>query len=78
VIPLPASRCANPSATWRAVIAVLREKAATFMLKHADSLELPLAGQGSDEPTVRLSLTDDVVQRFSNSARWRLGIPFRQ
>jgi hypothetical protein len=30
---------------------------------------------GSDEATVRLSLTDDVFLRSSNWARWQLGIP---
>jgi hypothetical protein len=28
-----------------------------------------------DEPTVRLSLTDDVFRRSSTLARWPLGIP---
>jgi hypothetical protein len=42
--------------------------------EHADELE-QLERPGSDEPTVRLSLTDDVFLRSSNCARWRLGIP---
>jgi hypothetical protein len=59
---------------WRAVIAVLREKALPYMLEHADVIEEQLERHGPDEPTVRLSLTDDVFLRSSNRARWQLGI----
>ena len=45
------------------------------MLEHADRLEQQLERHGSAEPTVRLSLTDDVVLRSSTWARWQLGIP---
>ena len=45
------------------------------MLEHADCLEQRLERHCRDEPTVRLSLTDDVFLRFSNWARWQLGIP---
>jgi hypothetical protein len=40
---------------WRAVIAVLREKALPYMLVHADYLEQQLERHGPGEPTVRLS-----------------------
>ncbi len=40
----------------------------------ADYLE-QLERHGPDEPTVRLSLTDDVFLRSSTWARWQLGIP---
>ncbi len=64
-----------PWETWRAIIAVLREKALPSMLEHADSLEQQLERHGPDETTVRLSLTDDVFLRSYNWARWQLGIP---
>jgi hypothetical protein len=44
------------------------------MLEHADALEQQLERHGPDEPTVRLSLTDDVFLRSYNWARWQLGI----
>ena len=62
-------------ADWRAVIALLREKALPFMIEHADSLEQQLERHGPDEPTVRLNLTDDVFLRSYNWARWQLGVP---
>jgi hypothetical protein len=64
-----------PWETWRAVIAVLREKALPSMLEHADRFEQQLERHGPDEPTVRLSLTDDVFLRSYNWARVQLGIP---
>jgi hypothetical protein len=60
---------------WRAVIAVLREKGLPYMLEHADYLEQQLERHGPDEPTVRLSLTDDVFLRSYNWARVQLEIP---
>jgi hypothetical protein len=60
---------------WRAVIAVLREKALPYMLEHADYLEQHLEQHGPGEPIVRLSLTDDVYLRSYNWARVQLGIP---
>jgi hypothetical protein len=45
------------------------------MLEHADYLEQQLERHGPGEPTVRLSLTDDVYLRSFNWARWQLGIP---
>jgi hypothetical protein len=38
-------------------------------------IEEQLERHGPDEPTVRLSLTDDVFLRSSIWARWQLGIP---
>jgi hypothetical protein len=64
-----------PWETWRAVIAILRQKALPYMLEHADYLEQQLERHAPDEPTVRLSLTDDVYLRSSNWARVQLGIP---
>ena len=63
-----------PWEDWRSVIAALREKALPYMLQHADSLEQQLERHGPEEPTVRLSLTDDFL-RFHTWARWQLGIP---
>jgi len=60
---------------WRAVIAVLREKAPPYMLEHADYLEQQLERHAPDEFIVRLSITDDVYLRSSKGARWQLGIP---
>ncbi len=60
---------------WRAVIAVLREKAVPYMLEHANVIEEQLERHGPDEPTVRLSLTDDVFLRSGSWARRELGIP---
>jgi hypothetical protein len=60
---------------WRAVIAVLREKALPYMLEHADHIERLLEQHGPGESTVRLSLTDDVFLRSYNWARVQLGIP---
>jgi hypothetical protein len=45
------------------------------MREHADHMERLLEQHGPDEPTVRLSLTDDVFLRSYNWARWELGIP---
>ena len=64
-----------PWETWRAVIAVLREKALPYMLEHADHIERLLEQHGPGEPTVRLSLTDDLFLRSFNWARVQLGIP---
>jgi hypothetical protein len=66
---------ALPWDDWRAVIAVLREKGLPSMLEHANVIEEQLERHGPDEPTVRLSLTDDVYLRSSIWARWQLGIP---
>jgi hypothetical protein len=63
-----------PWDTWRAVIAVLREKALLHMLEHADYLERHLVQHGPGEPTVRLSPTDCVFLRSYNWARVQLGI----
>ncbi len=60
---------------WRAVIDVLREKGLPSMLEHANVIEEQLEQHSPDEPTVRLSLTDDVFLRSSNWARWQSGIP---
>jgi hypothetical protein len=60
---------------WRAVIAVLREKALPYMIDHANVIEEQLERHGPGESTVRLSLTDDVFLRSYNWARWQLGIP---
>jgi hypothetical protein len=64
-----------PWEDWRAVIAVLREKALPSMLEQADRLEQQLEEHGPGESTVRLSLTDDVFLRSSTWARVQLGIP---
>jgi hypothetical protein len=64
--------------TWRAVIAVLREKALPYMLEHADQLEQQVEQHPPDQATVPLGLTDDVFLRSSNWARWQLGIPLPQ
>jgi hypothetical protein len=45
------------------------------MLEHADHLEQQRERHGLGEPTVRLSLTDDVFLRSYNWARVQLGIP---
>ena len=60
---------------WRAVIAVLREKALPYMLQQADHLERLLEQHGPDERLVTLWLTDDVFLRSYNWARFQLGIP---
>jgi hypothetical protein len=60
---------------WRAVIAVLRQKALPYMLEHANHIERLLEQHGPDQSTVSLSLTDDVFLRSYNWARWQLGIP---
>jgi hypothetical protein len=64
-----------PRETWRAVIAALREKALPSMLEHANVIEEQLEQHGPDEPTVRLSLSDDVFLRSYNWARVQPGIP---
>jgi hypothetical protein len=63
-----------PWEAWPAVIAVLREKAVPSMLEHANVIEEQLERHGPDEPTVRLSLTDNVFLRSYNWARVQLGI----
>jgi hypothetical protein len=64
-----------PWEIWRAVIAALREKALPSMLEHANVIEEQLQRHAPDEPTVRLSLTDDVFLRSSSWARLQPGIP---
>jgi hypothetical protein len=64
-----------PWETWRAVIAVLREKALPSMREHADHSERLLEQHAPGDATVRLSLTDDVFLRSSNWAWVQLGIP---
>jgi hypothetical protein len=64
-----------PGGGWRAVIDALREKGVPSMLEHANVIEEQLERHGPDEPTVRLSLTDDVYLRSSIWAHWQLGIP---
>jgi hypothetical protein len=60
---------------WRAVITVLRENPLPGRREHADDLEQQLEQHGPDEPTVTLSLTDDIFLRSYNWACWQLGIP---
>jgi hypothetical protein len=54
---------------------VLREEAVPSMLEHANVIEEQLERHGPDEPTVPLSLTDDVFLRSSTWARGRQGDP---
>ena len=63
-----------PWETWRAVIAVLRERTLPSMLEHADALEQQLERHGPDESTARLSLTEYVCLRSYTGVRWQLGI----
>jgi hypothetical protein len=58
-----------PWETCCAVIDALRAKALPYMLDHADHIERLLDQHGPGEPTVRLSLTDDVYLRGYNWAR---------
>jgi len=60
---------------WRAVIAVLREKALGYILDHADIIEQQRERHSPDEPMVALSLTDNVYLRSYNWARVGPGIP---
>ncbi len=55
-----------PWDTWRAVIAVLHEKALPSMLDDADRLEQPLAQHPPDPAMVTHSLTDERVLRSCN------------
>jgi hypothetical protein len=64
-----------PWETWRAIIAVLREKALPYMLEHADALEQQLEQHPPDQATVTLNLTEDQFLRSFNWARWQLGLP---
>ena len=52
---------------------MLREKALPSMLEHADHIERLLEQHGPGEPTVPLSLTDDVFPRSSTWARGWVG-----
>jgi hypothetical protein len=59
---------------WRAVISVLRETGLDYsglnsMVEHADRLAQQREQHGPDEPTVRLSSTDDGFRRFNPSAQ---------
>ena len=51
---------------WRSVIAVRREQALPSRREHADQSERKLEQHGPDEPTVHLSLMDDVCLRSYN------------
>jgi hypothetical protein len=64
-----------PGETWRVVIAVLRTTGLPYTLEHADHIERLLEQHGPNEPTVRLSLADDLFRRASTWARVQLGIP---
>jgi hypothetical protein len=70
-----AQKITLPWETWRAVIAILREKALPYMLEHANVIEELLEQHAPDAPTIRLSLTGDVCLRSSTWARVQLGIP---
>jgi len=54
------------SEDWRAVIAILPQNPLPFRPEHADSLEGLLEQHSPGEPTIRLSLTDDLFLRTSN------------
>ena len=60
--------------TWRSIIDALRANGLPYMLEHADPLERALDQHALCEPTVRLSLTDDVYLRSFNWARLEFGI----
>ena len=60
---------------WRAVIALLGQKALRCLLEQADSLKSQLEQHAPDEPMDRLRLTDDVFLRSCTWARWQLAIP---
>ena len=62
----------SPSEDWRAVIAMLREKALPSVLALAKHLERQLEQHEPAQTTVPLSLTDDVVVHSSSWARWQL------
>ena len=64
-----------PWEDWRAVIDVLRAHGLPYEVEHADLIERQLDQHAADEPTVTLSLTDDVYLRSYNGARLHLGIP---
>ena len=51
---------------WRAVIEVLRDSGLASKREHADQSERKLEQHGPDEPTVHLSLKDDVYLRSYN------------
>jgi hypothetical protein len=63
-----------PWESWRAGIAVLREKDLPYMLDQANVIEERLERHGPDEAMVRLILTGDVFLRSYNWVRWQLGI----
>jgi len=51
---------------WRTVITALRASGLASKRDHAGQSERKLEQHGPDEPTVRLSLMDDVFLRSSN------------
>jgi hypothetical protein len=59
---------------WQVIIDALRAKGLPYMLHHADVLEQQLDQAPADQPTVRLSLSDDLFYRSVWWASWRLGI----
>jgi hypothetical protein len=59
---------------WRSVIAALRAKGLPYMLDHANLIEEQLEMHARGEPTVTLSLNDDVYHRSYNWVRWQLEI----
>ena len=65
----------SPWESWRAVVAVLREKGPPSMLEHADRLEQMLEQHPPDQYVVSLSMNDNLFLRSVNWARWQLGIP---
>ena len=66
-----------PRESWRAVLAVLRDKGLPYVLEHAHPIEQQLERHGPDKPTVRLSLTDDVFLRSYDWARRQVDFPLR-
>jgi hypothetical protein len=67
---------ALPWETWRALIAVLREKPPPSLLEQANVIEAQFEGPGPGEPMVRLSLTDDIFLH-SDTGALAAGVPLR-
>jgi hypothetical protein len=63
-----------PRETWQRIIEALRERTIPYMLEHADILEQRLIQAPADQPTVRMSMSDDLFSRRVWWAAWRLGI----
>jgi hypothetical protein len=63
-----------PRESWQRIIDTLRAKGLPYMNHHADVLEQHLDQAPADQPTVRMSMSDELYLRSVHWAAWSLGM----